>query len=118
MSLLVAFLPDQAFVLVFAGVGLALIVGLLSRRAAFNILGGVVLLLLLAPFIEMLIDGLPGWVVLALLVGVMLSSLRALSSLLLGRRAADHMVGQLAAGLVLGIFRLAFAPVRWVLRRI
>jgi len=50
MSLLVAFLPDQAFVLVFAGVGLALIVGLLSRRAAFNILGGVVLLLLLAPF--------------------------------------------------------------------
>jgi hypothetical protein len=117
MALLLTFLPDQAMVLVFAGVGLALIVGLISRRAAFNVIGCVVLLLVLSPFIEALIDGLPTWILLCLIGWVGLALMRAASNLLLGRRSTNHMVGILAADVVRGLFQIAFAPLRWVFRQ-
>lgn len=116
MGWLLAFLPDQAMVLVFVGVGLALIVGLISRQAAFNVIGGVILLLVLSPFIDMLVDCLPTWMLLCLIVWVGLAMMRGLSNFVLGHRSTDHMVGILAADVVRGMFRIAFAPLRWVFR--
>jgi hypothetical protein len=125
MQWLMFFIPDEALVLVIALIGLGLIVGFLRPRSAGRLLGGVVLMLLLAPLVESFIAALPWWVNLLLLFGVGWSLIRGLSRLVLGGRAADHMVGILAADAVRALFRtvffaltLPFRFIGWISRRV
>jgi hypothetical protein len=111
-------------VLVIMGIGLALMVGIINLRRALSLVGGVVLLLVLSPFVESLIGSLPWWITSLLVVMLGLSLLRAVSNALIGRGASDHMVGNLAADVVRGGFRLLIwsiaAPFRaltWALGR-
>jgi hypothetical protein len=120
MQLLWFFLPDEALVLVIAGIGLLLMLRVISGRAALGLLGAVVLLLLASPFIDALMDALPGWLVLLLLAAILLWLFRVACGLFLGQRAADHMVGILAADTARLFFRLLLLPFRilgWALRR-
>jgi hypothetical protein len=124
MSLLWALIPDEALVLVIVVIGLGLMLGIIRSRTAASMIGGLVLLVLLGPFIEALFAALPWWLTLLLLVFVILSLLRAFSSLLLGSRASDHMVGILAADAVracfLGLCQILTLPFRivgWLFRR-
>src|SRR5437667_12881860 len=96
VNLLWFFLPDEAIVLVFVGIGLALIYGLIRGRQAASILGGIVIMLLLAPFAGALFNALPLWLTLILTVAICFSILRSFASLFLGSGAADHMIGALA----------------------
>lgn len=105
-------LPDALLPLVIAGIGLALMVGLLSGSAAFRLLGLLLLCALLGPIIEGVMGDMPPWVGVIIFVVVILALLRGAASLVLGRRAADHMVGILAADCVRFAFRLLFLPVR------
>lgn len=118
-SLLWTLLPDEALPLLIVGVGLAMMLGILRGRAVLGLLA----MLLIAPVIgavgEALLAQLPPWVAWMLLVGLGLALLRGLAALLLGPRAADTMVGSLAADLVRLAVRMFCLPLRlvwWVVR--
>jgi hypothetical protein len=118
-SVLWTFLPDEALPLLIVGIGLAIILGLLRGRAAL----GLLVLLLLAPVlgavVEPLLAQLPPWVTVLLLAFVGLAILRRLAALFLGPRAADTMVGALAADVVRLAVRLLLLPlliVGWTVR--
>jgi len=114
-------LPDEAMPLVIVGIGLALIVGLVRGRTGLGLLGMVVLVLLAGPFIDALLDTLPGWVILLLVLFVALALFRGVLSLLLGERAAGHAIGILAADVIRLCFGLLFLPFRilwWAFRRV
>jgi hypothetical protein len=124
MRTLWLWLPDEAMVLVIAGIGLALMFGFIRGRAAMGLLGTVILVLLAGPFIDALLDTLPGWMLLLLLLWVGVALFRWVLSLILGARAADEAVGSLAADVIRAGFRLLFLllclPFRilwWVFRR-
>jgi len=124
MRTLWLWLPDEAMVLVIAGIGLALMFGFIRGRAAMALLGTVILTLLAGPFIDALLDTLPGLVILLLVLFVVLALFRGVLSLFLGERAAAHAVGILAADVMRAGFRLLFLllllPFRilwWAFRR-
>lgn len=109
-------LPYQLLPLLLVSAGLCLILGL--RPLAI----GLATVAIAAPFIGViagtLLDQLPWYLVLAVLVFAVLSMLRAVSNLLLGRAATDHVVGDLAADVVRFFLRLPFHLVGWARRLI
>lgn len=109
---LLAWLPDEALVLVVLGLGLALTLGLITGQAVLRTLGFLLLFPVIALFAGAILGNLPGWVSLLLAAAVGFSMLRFMAALLLGRRASDHMVGSLAAHTILSVFRLVFLPLR------
>lgn len=118
-------IPDEFLVLVIALAGLGVMVGLVRIRVVGSLLGGIVLMVLLTPFIESFMDFLPWWLNLLLLVGLGWTLIRGLFRFVLGRGAADEMVGTLAADVVRAVLRGAFvtllSPFRiigWLLRRV
>jgi len=124
MRTLWLWLPDEAMPLVIVGIGLALILGLIRGRAALGLLGAVALILLSGPFMDALLDALPAWFLLLVLLVVAMVLFRGALSLLLGARAADEAVGSLTADVIRAGFRLLFLllclPFRilwWVFRR-
>ena len=110
-------IPDEAMILIVVGLGLALMLRLLSGRAAVGILGALFLMLILGPFVEVLLESLPGWVGIVILVALCLMIVRTILSLCLGQRAADHTVGILAANAILFGLLLPFRVIRWMFRR-
>ena len=122
MSWLWFFLPDEALPLLIVGVALALIIGLLTGRAALIILGLLILIPILTPFVEALLGAMPAWIALVILVIVAIWILRGLATLFLGSsRAADHMVASVAADVVRLIVVCLFLPFRmvgWIFRTI
>lgn len=94
-TLLLALLPDDALILAIIAIGIGLIIGVFSRRAAFGYVGMIVLYALLAPFIDALFDILPLWLVLLILTIFLLGIARAGLNMLFGRRATDTFVGLL-----------------------
>lgn len=121
MSWIWMLVPDEALALLIAGVGLALMLGLLSGRTALGLLGLLLFLPLLAPFLEALLGELPPWVSLVILAFFALALIRGLAALLLGSRAADTMVGNLAADLVRFVVAILILPlriVRWAFRMV
>ena len=108
MKLLWMFLPDEFVILIIVGVALAMMVGLVRGRTAAGIIGGLILMLLAQPFIDALVDALPGWLLLLVLLWLVWWILRAVAGLLLGREAAGHMTGILAADVVRFMARAVF----------
>lgn len=114
-------LPDEALPLLIVGIGLALILGLVSRSAAFGLVGLMLLFALLGPIVEGVMGGMPPWISLVILAVVILVLLKGMARLVLGGRAADHMVGILAADLVRLAVRLMMLPFRaiyWAVRTV
>lgn len=107
-------LPDSALPLIFVGIALALILGLIGSRLAFSVLGLFLLAPLLAPLFEALLGQLPPWVSLVLLAFLGLAIIRGFAALVLGSRAADTMVGNLAADLVRLVVIILIFPLRVV----
>jgi hypothetical protein len=114
MSWLWFFLPDEALPLIVVGLGIALILGILTGRTMLGILGLVLLFPILSPFVESAMGSLPPWIALLILVIVGLSILRGLAALFIGQRAADTMTGNLAADVVRLIVMCLFLPFRLV----
>ncbi|MCZ2156412.1 MAG: hypothetical protein LC114_21325 [Bryobacterales bacterium] len=118
-------LPGEFLVLVIALAGLGVMVGLVRIRAVGSLLGGIVLMLLLTPFIESFMASLPWWINLLVLVGLGWMLIQGFFRFVLGRGAADEMIGTLAADVVRAVLRGAFftllSPFRiigWLLRRV
>lgn len=115
---LISLLPPEMYVLLIAAAGLLLVVGAkkLAGMIVLMVLAGISLPIIAEP----LFDALPAWM-LFLVIGVMiLSLLRQISSLAIGRHATDEMVGSLAADCVRAIiafpFRLIAAMWRMFMR--
>lgn len=117
MSILWALLPDQFMVLAIAGIGLAVILGVLRLRKAASLIGGIALLLLSAPFVDAVFDMVPTWIFLLVLPVVVLMIVRWLLRAVLGERAADHMIGSLAADLARAVITLPIRLVGYLCRR-
>lgn len=115
MNLLLTLLPDEAMPLVIAAIGLCVVLGL---RSAAGLLPSILLAAVLAPVIALLLEGMPPIVSILLFTGFLIWATRALFNLVLGRAAADHMVGTLAAGAVRGLFALVFGLPLLILRSV
>lgn len=109
-------LPESALPLVIVAAGLGLMTGIISRKTAFGLIGLVILFVILSPFVSVLVDALPLWVTVLLLLFVGLSFCRAVLNALIGQRAASHTVGILVADVIRFFFRLVFWPFRLLLR--
>lgn len=105
-SLLLSLLPTEALPLIFVGGGMALILGLVSRQALASFLLLSVLLALATPFLDAIFGGLHPGLQFLLLGLFILALFRSLFTLLLGKGAADHLVGNLAYDLLRLPFRL------------
>ena len=97
-----ALVPVEALPLVFIVAGICIIVGLYR-------LGGALILFvfidaLLLPFLEPLFDQLPPWLLVLIAVLFFLGIFRELVALFIGKRAADTMIGSLAADFVKLLF--------------
>jgi hypothetical protein len=115
-SILWSLVPNSAFPLILIGVALAVIIGFVKPRQAGSIIGFFIFSILLAPFFDILYSMLPNWLSLLLTIGFSIAILRALAALVIGRHAADHMTGILAADVVhvvlRAVFRFFFFPLR------
>jgi len=115
MMTLLAWLPNEFMVLGIVLIGFGLMLGLINGRRAASLIGFIVLLMVTGPFIDSLLDTLfdlaPWWLLLLLGILLVFALLSALSRPMIGRRAADHMVGTLAADVVRFGFRMVFALV-------
>ena len=103
-ELILAFMPDQAYPAIIAGLGLALILGIISRSVVFSILGTIILFALLSPFIDTLFDSLPLWLLLLIMLVVGFTLLKFVMTTLFGKEATGHVLGQL----LMAIFTLPF----------
>ena len=116
MGLLWAILPDEMMPLVVVGLGLALIVGLVSRKTALAIVITIVLFLLLRPIISALIALLPYWALLLVAAWFALYLFRSMLGLLLGAEGAGTAVGHVFGHFILALLRLPFRLVGAVFR--
>lgn len=108
MGWLLALVPSEFLILFIAGLGLALITGILRPGAALSILGLLLLGVVLGPFVEGLMSSLPAGISLLLTVIVGLAILRGVLSLVIGRGATDHAVGALVVDAIRFALLLVF----------
>ena len=110
---ILALLPDRTFILVIVFVAIALIIGLVTRRVAFSIIGTLILFALLGPFFDSLFDALPLWILLIMIVVFFLSIGRFIRGGLFGKGATDEFVGHF----MWAVFSLPFRLIGRVLSR-
>lgn len=107
-------LPEELLPLLLAGAGLCLILGLRTLAISLAVVA------ITAPFISVIagavLELLPWYAVIAVMVFAVLSMVRAASNLMLGRAATDHVVGDLAADVVRFVIKLPFQVVGWGVR--
>ena len=114
-SWLWALVPNEATILVVVGIAVAVMFGFMKRGQIGMVLVGLVVLpILVAPFFESLFASLPAWVSLVTLLVFGMLIARAVLQLCIGRRAADHVVGELTTRLILGVFHLFALPFKMV----
>jgi hypothetical protein len=109
-------LSEEALGLVLVVAAFALMFGLMRGRAFLGLVALIVLLPTMTLLVEEILGQLPPWVVLVVVVVVGLAILRGLASLVLGTRAAETMVGSLAADVVRLAVMLMILPVRMLAR--
>lgn len=110
-------LPDEFMPLAIAGIGLALILGIIGLRKAASLIGGICLLLITAPFFDALFDALPGFLFLLMVPIFFVMVIGWLGRSVLGERAFGHMVGSLAADVVRFAFLFPFRLLGLLFRR-
>jgi hypothetical protein len=113
VNLALTFLPDEFLPLVIAIIGVGVVLGF---RQLMGWIPSILLSVLLTPVITSFLGGLPPVFGILLFVGFVLWAVRAFLNLVLGRGAADHLVGALAADAVRGLFLLVFGLPVLILR--
>ena len=116
MNTLLLFFPQELDLLLIVGAALCLVVGL--RKLAGLLFMAGILMTFVPPFLAPILEALPWWVLVLGSGLFLLGIFREISSLLLGRRAASHMIGILAADFVKVLIFFPAAVLRWVVRLI
>lgn len=115
-ELLFLLIPESALPLLIVLIGIALMLGMLSRATAFNILGLIILFALLMPFIDSIFDILPLWALLLIMIVFILSIIRGVLSIFFGKGATDQFIGMIMFALYILPFRIICSIFR-VMRR-
>lgn len=113
-DLVLTLMPHEALPLLVAGIGLALIVGAVSRRRAVGLVIFIVSLPVLDLILGVLLDRLPTWLLLAVSALAIAQMLRAAGAAMFGRKAVRR--AQLA--LFMGVFRITWSVCRFSLRSV
>ena len=111
-------LPQEALPLLLIGGAFLVMFRLASLRAVLTAVIFFALLPVFSPIIEALFSALPAWMSFLLLVGMGFWAFQAIATTVMGRGAAEHMVGSLATDIVRFLVRAAFLPVRLMWRLI
>lgn len=112
-TLLLSLLPVSLFPVLISLTGLALILGIVTRKTAFGFIGVLLLLVLFTPFVDALFSSLPLWLIFIVLAGLAFSLFRGMLGAMFGRGATDHFVGQL----MYGVFTLPFRFIGYLIGR-
>lgn len=106
INALILLVPQEAWICLIVLAGFLMIFGF--RKAALSLVGAVVLMALLSPFIDALVDVLPTWILIIMMILFFMSLLR----FILGERVADHLIAHLLYDVILIPFRF----IGWVFR--
>lgn len=113
--MILATLPVEMLPLAIAAVGLVTILRLLSVCTGLAVVGSLLLSHLLGPLVEAVFALLPVGLFVLFLLFVCISIARRMAEIVIGKKAAEHMVGSLAADAVRGLFKLLLLPFRLAL---
>ena len=111
-DLVLAFLPNRMLPLAIIGVGLALIVGLVSRRRAASLVLIVVSIPVLDVIFNALLSVVPAWLLVLATCVLAVQILRSVLEFVVGRHATGHILG----AIVIGAGRLALRTLGFSLR--
>jgi thiazole synthase ThiGH ThiG subunit len=115
-------LPDAVLPLVMAGLGVLVIVGVLSFRRAIAIVLGLALLpVIIDALVGAAFDALPLWMLLLAVAVLALFAIRQAGEFVLGEHATGHVMGHFAIHAIAGIGRLLLLPFQmagWLLTRV
>ena len=112
-TLLWTFMPDGMLPVILVFTGLALILGIVSRKAAFSFVGLIILLALFTPFIESIFDSLPLWLTVLFMAAFLICIIKAVMHAIFGKAATAEFMGHL----MYDVFLLPFRLVGHLLRR-
>jgi hypothetical protein len=107
INALLFLLPQEAWICLLVLAGFFMMFGF--RKVAVGLVGTVVLLAIFSPFIDALIESLPMWI----LVMMMLLFVISLFRFIIGRRVADHVMAHLLYDVIVMPFRF----IGWLFRR-
>ena len=110
MAALFAFLPDEVLILIPLGLGILVMLKILSVGRAMGMLFVLIAIIASMPFVASIFDFLPVWVLLLLLIFFGYSLVKTLTGAAFGRGVRDHFFGNI----LYGIFLIPFRIMRWV----
>lgn len=115
-SVLWWFIPVEALPLIVAAGGLLVMFRVITARRLLLFVAAFALLpVVIEPIIQIAFEVLPWWCLLVAVVIIATSAFRGIAALFIGERAADEMMGSLAASAVRATLRAAFVlPVQIV----
>lgn len=102
LKALLMFIPTEAYLTLMVIAGIMMMIGM--RKIASTIIVSVLAMAMFGPFIEAIIDSLPSWALILVMVAVALSLIR----LVMGRRIFEHVASFLIYDLIRAPFRLLF----------
>ena len=105
MMQLLALLPESMWILVIVGLGIGVILQIVSIKTAASVIGMFVLIALLSPFIGSLISCLPLWLILLLLVAFAISTINLVMNGVFGGHTSSHFWAMLLHDVVALPFR-------------
>jgi hypothetical protein len=112
MQNLLSFLPSGYLSVVIAVVAFGIMLGFIRPRRGFGIIVGFIASIILAPVIGAVLDQLPWWLNLLVILFSGLALIQGFAALFIGDRASDTMAGSLAADIVRLSIRALFFPIR------
>lgn len=112
MRNLLPFIPSEFFLVLLTGAGLVMIIG--QRQWAQTLIVVVLAGAFLPVLAEPLFDALPPWALVLLIAVALIGIARLVLSLLLGRAAAEHAIGSVAAHALLVVLLAPFHFACWV----
>ena len=104
MQALWMLIPEEAFILVIVGAGFAVMLRLISFAGAMAIVGGICAIALLTPAMDSIVDLLPDWALILLMLWFALFFFKAI----FGRRVAENVISNLLTHLLLFPLRLFY----------
>jgi len=114
MTALLAFMPDEMLVLVPVVLGLLVMTRLIPAGVAFSILISLSIMIAMIPLISSILDFLPLWALILMLVIFGYSIAMSILSVALGKGVTDYFFGRM----IYDIFLFPFRLLRWILRNL
>ena len=112
LRFLLTILPENYWIIIIVFAAIGLMVGIISKQAAFGVMGTIVLLALAMPFVDALLGSLDLWLLMLIMIVFGFMLIRWTFNLLFGQRTTDH----LAALILHDIILLPFRFIRYLFR--